>query len=46
MDSLINRRDAVKFSIGFMWLLSCSMLHGVGCDYMIESKHDYMLSDI
>ena len=46
MDSPINRQDAVRFSIGFIWLLSCSMLHGVWCDYMIESKHDYVLGDI
>ena len=45
-DSLINRRDDVRLSIGFIWLLICDMLCGRWLDYMIESKHDYVLRDI
>ena len=46
MDSLINRRDDVGFSIRFIWYLIDNMLCEIWLDYMVESKHDYVLSDI
>ena len=44
MDSPIDRRDGGGFSTGFIWLLIGNMLCGIWLDYMIESKHEYVLS--